>query len=167
MKRLSTLILLKKCLVLTIYSNISIKKNTIWNNQIKKQMFWATHRIHLIFMRIRILDPHWKKNRSGSESGSRLWLIKFFTKQKFPIFSLMLKPDEPFRNQEIFIITLFSKVQIWVLRVNYFFAVFGWYFAPWIRIQEAKILRIKRIRILSTACHCINRGSLEITITVP
>ena len=31
-------------------------------------------------------------------------------------------------------------------------AVFGWYFTPWIqiRIQEAKILRIQRIRILST-----------------
>ena len=28
------------------------------------------------------------------------------------------------------------------------FAVFGWYFATWIRIQE--MLRIQRIRILST-----------------
>ena len=32
----------------------------------------------------------------------------------------MLKLDEPFRNQEIFIISLFSKVQIWVLRVLQF-----------------------------------------------
>ena len=34
----------------------------------------------------------------------------------------------------------------------YFFAVFDWYFASWIRIriQEATILRIQRIRILST-----------------
>ena len=31
------------------------------------------------------------------------------------------------------------------------FAVFGWYFTSWIQIQEAKILRIQRIRILSTA----------------
>ena len=29
--------------------------------------------------------------------------------------------------------------------------MFGWYFAPWIRIQEAKILRI---RILSTGYIC-------------
>ena len=40
---------------------------------------------------------------------------------------------------------------------KFFFAVFGWYFTPWIRIflririQEAKILRIQRILILSTA----------------
>ena len=32
----------------------------------------------------------------------------------------MLKLDEPFRNQEIFIIFLFSIVQIWVLRVTFF-----------------------------------------------
>ena len=32
----------------------------------------------------------------------------------------MLKLDEPFRNQEIFIISLFSIVQIWVLRVKIF-----------------------------------------------
>ena len=36
-------------------------------------------------------------------------------------------------------------------RSKTFFAVFGWYFTPWIRIQEAKILRIRRIRILSIA----------------
>ena len=30
----------------------------------------------------------------------------------------------------------FSKVQIWVLWVKkFFFAVFGWYFTPWIRIR--------------------------------
>ena len=62
----------------------------------------------------------------------------FLTKQNFKIFVLvfslifMLKLDEPFRNQEIFIISLFLIVQIWVLRVNFFFlAVCGWYFAPW------------------------------------
>ena len=32
----------------------------------------------------------------------------------------MLKLDESFRNQEIFIISLFSIVSIWVLRVNFF-----------------------------------------------
>ena len=32
----------------------------------------------------------------------------------------MLKLDEPFKNQEIFLISLFSIVQIWVLRVNFF-----------------------------------------------
>ena len=57
--------------------------------------------------------------------------------------------------------SFFSKVQIWCFGVKkIFFAVFGWYFIPWLRIRiflriripEAKILRIKRIRILSTAC---------------
>ena len=33
----------------------------------------------------------------------------------------MLKLDEPFRNQEIFIISLFSIVKTWVLRVKFFF----------------------------------------------
>ena len=36
----------------------------------------------------------------------------------------MLKLDEPFRNQEIFIISLFSIVQIWVLGVNIFLLQF-------------------------------------------
>ena len=54
----------------------------------------------------------------------------FFKNKIFKIFVLffslifMLKLDEPFRNQEIFEISLFSIVQIWVLRVKFFFAVF-------------------------------------------
>ena len=36
----------------------------------------------------------------------------------------MLKLAAPFKNQEIFIISLFSIVQIWVLRVNFFFLQF-------------------------------------------
>ena len=36
----------------------------------------------------------------------------------------MLKLDEPFRNQEIFIFSLFSIVQIWVLKVNFFLLQF-------------------------------------------
>ena len=36
----------------------------------------------------------------------------------------MLKLDEPFRNQEIFIISLFSIVQILVLRVKFLFLHF-------------------------------------------
>jgi len=36
----------------------------------------------------------------------------------------MLELDEPFINQEIFIISLFSLVQIWVLRENNFFFQF-------------------------------------------
>ena len=71
-------------------------------------MFKPVHWIHLILMRfrIRILDPHWKK-------WIRIQVISFTDffnkKQKFNFFSLIfvLKLDEPFRNQEIFIIHLF------------------------------------------------------------
>ena len=49
----------------------------------------------------------------------------------------MLKLNEPFKNREIFIIS-FLLFQIWVLIVIFFVAVFGWFFSPWIRIQEAK-----------------------------
>jgi len=74
------------------------------------------------------------------------------------IFSLifMLKLDQPVRNQQIFVIS-FLIVQIWALRVHFFFS-FWLIFCPlypdplfclflrfW--IQEAKILRV---RILST-----------------
>jgi len=58
-------------------------------------------------------------------------------------------------------ISLFSKVQIWVSEVKNFFCSFWLIFYPldpdpWIRIflririQEAKMLRIQRIRILGT-----------------
>ena len=36
----------------------------------------------------------------------------------------MLKLDEPFRNQEILLISLISKVQIWVFRVKFFLLQF-------------------------------------------
>ena len=88
----------------------------------------------------------------------------FFKIYKFVLFFsliFMLKLDEPFRNQEIFIISLFLIVQTWVWRVKFLFCSFWLIFCPldpdpWIRIflriliQEAKILRIQRIRILST-----------------
>ena len=59
-------------------------------------------------MRIRILDPHWKKMDPGN-------LLIFFNKAKLSIFLsylfriFMLKLDEPFRNQEIFIISFFKS----------------------------------------------------------
>ena len=56
----------------------------------------------------------------------------------FIFFSLifMLKLDEPFRDQNIFKIYLFTTVQIWVLIVKeYLFSVFCCNFAPWIQIR--------------------------------
>ena len=81
----------------------------------------------------------------------------------------MLKLDEPFRNQEIFIILLFLIVQTWVEN-KIFFCSFWLIFClldPWIRIflririQEAKILRIQRIRILSTALNLTLVNNVE------
>ena len=75
----------------------------------------------------------------------------------------IIKLDEPLRNEDIFIISLFTEIQIWVLGLKKFFFCSFWliFYAldpdPWIRIflliriQEAKILRIQRIQILSTA----------------
>ena len=71
----------------------------------------------------------------------------------------------------------FSKVQIWVLGVKkFFFAVFGSFFTPRIRIRihEAKILWIQRILSTDFKGTVVNRilppmhaQSLEIPSTVP
>ena len=88
----------------------------------------------------------------------------FLTKQNFQIFAFIfsfifiLKLDEPFRNEEIFII-FFKSSDLGVKK--FFFLSFWLIFYPldpdpWIRIflririQEAKILWIQRIRFLST-----------------
>ena len=81
-------------------------------------------RIHLILMRIRILNPHWKK--MDPDPGYFFW----WTIQKWGHFYNLF--FQKFRVE-------FSSKDL--------SAVFGWYFTPWIRIQEAKILRIQ---ILST-----------------
>ena len=82
------------------------------------------------------------------------WFLKKKNNFQFFCFIFILKP---FRNDEIFIIFLFPKVQIWV---SFFFLQFLVDFNPldpdpWVRIflriREAKILRIQRIRILSKA----------------
>ena len=67
-------------------------------------------RIHLILMRIRILNPHWKKMDPDPDPDPgyffKIYWI-FLTKQYFQllcfIFFVMfiLKLDEPFRNEEI------------------------------------------------------------------
>ena len=105
-------------------------------------------RIHLFLMRIWILDPH---RELDPDSGHEHWtlniledLLTFFIKAEFSnyfllfLHVLMLKLDEPFRYQEIFIISLFYlTVLIRVLRVNFFFAVYICHFVPWIQICES------------------------------
>ena len=134
-------------------------------------------RIHLILMRIRILNTHWKKmdpDPNPDPDPGHFYKIYwiFVTKNNFQIFCFIfshifiLNLDKQFRNEEIFIISFFSsKLQILVLGVkNVFFCSFWLIFYPLdpdpliriflrIRIQKAKILRIQRIQIwiLSTA----------------
>ena len=119
-------------------------------------------RIHLVLIRIRILDPHLKKKDPDPGYFFKIYWI-FITKNNFQIgfFSLIFILN-PFRNEETFIIFRFLKVQIWVLEVKKGFLCSFWLIFypldPWIRIflririQETKILRIQRIRILSTVC---------------
>jgi len=101
----------------------------------------------------------------------KIYLI-FLTKNNFQIFCFIFiqKLNEPFRNEEIFIISLFFKSSDLGFRSkNFFSAVLFKIFYPldpdpWIRIllqiririQEAKILRIQRIRILNTEMKMIN-----------
>jgi len=72
-------------------------------------------------MRIRILDPHWKKIDPDPDPGH-------FFKIYF-IFSLIfiLKLDEPFRNEEILIISLFffKSSDLGFRSKKILFAVFG------------------------------------------
>ena len=63
-------------------------------------------RIHLILMRIRILDPHWKKKDPNPNPDPDISLR--FT-ECFFLLIFILKLDEPVRNDEIFIISLFFQ----------------------------------------------------------
>ena len=112
-------------------------------------------RIHLILMRIRILDPHWKKidPDPGHILNKNYFQIFYF------IFSLIfiLKLDEPVQKcGNFYNLSFFECLDLGLEAKKFLFALFGRYFSPWIRIilqiriQEAKILRIQQIRILST-----------------
>ena len=119
-------------------------------------------------IRNRIIYLHWIKMDPDPDHEFFFYIYWIFKQVRifkllFFLFSLicMLKLNEPFRDQEISIISFFSTVQIWGFRVNFFFfAVFGLYFVPWIKIRGShnfadpetgtKILRIQQIRILNT-----------------
>ena len=125
-------------------------------------VLYTVLRIHLILMQIRT-----NKNfpYPNPDSSYFFKIYRFFlTKQNFKIFLIfslifLLKFDEPLRNQEIFIISLLSLVQIWVQSKIFFFQFFV--DILWIRIRgsayiadltdpESQFLRIQRNRILST-----------------
>ena len=118
------------------------------NDAILFQQAQALLRIHLILIRLRILDPHWKTMDPdpGHEHFLKIYWFFFLSRIVYIIFLLfMLKLDEPFRDQEFFFSFWFIFCRLdpdpWI-RI----------FLPnRIRIQEAKILRIQRIRMISTA----------------
>ena len=77
-------------------------------------------------------DPGSALGKNGSGSRSFQDLLNCYNKNNFQIFCFfslifIIKLNEPFRNEEIFIISLFSEVQIWVSGVKkiVFFAVYG------------------------------------------
>ena len=74
-----------------------------------------------------------EKNRSGSDHGSSSIVKLFF------FFSLifMLKLNEPFRYQEIFMISIFLQFRFGVWECKRFLSIFGWYFYP--RIQSVDL----------------------------
>ena len=104
---------------------------------------------------------------SGTGSGSQIHTGKrypdFFNRRRifkyfFTIF--MLKLHEPFRDKDFLMVTFFNISYLGFERKRFSFAVFV-DICTWIgiltsiflriRIQEAKIMRIHQIRILSTA----------------
>ena len=112
----------------------------ISNNQSYKENFWNLH------FKCFKMTKYWRLNKTSSGSGSRS-SSSLITKQSFQICSLiffslifMLKLDEPFRNQEILITSLFSMVHFWVLKVKSSWLIFCLLDPdPWIR----KFLRIR------------------------
>ena len=127
----------------------------ICNNGVKQKIHLEPVLMNLlILMRIRILDPHWKKiNPDPGYFYKIYWIFLTFFSHIF-----ILKLDNQSEMRKIFQSLFFSKVQILVARrKKVFFCSFWLIFYPldpdpWIciflriRIQEAKILRI-----LSTA----------------
>jgi len=86
-------------------------------------------RIHLILMRIRILDPHWKKMDPDPGHFFKIYLI-FLTKNNFQIFCFIFfanfypKTHEPFRNEEFFYNLSFFKSSDFAFRSKNFFLQF-------------------------------------------
>ena len=91
-------------------------------------------RIHLLLMRIRILNPHWKKMDPNPDPGNlfKIYWVFFNNFFEFVVlfFSLIfnLKLDEPFIKNEIFIFSLFKSSDLGFRSEKVFFQVFGWSF---------------------------------------
>ena len=123
-------------------------------------------KIHLILMWIRILVTHWEKmdpdpNPNPGHFLKIYWI--FFNKPAFIFFSLLYaKTWWTIQKSEKCYNFFFNSSDLGLESKKVFFCSF-WLIScplnpdPWIRmilrirIQEAKILQIQRIRILSTA----------------
>ena len=70
-------------------------------------MFQTVLRIHLILMRIRILDPHWKKTDPDPGHEHSFKIYRYFNRRIFKLFFLlfplilMQQLDETFREKDI------------------------------------------------------------------
>jgi len=119
-------------------------------------------RIHLIL--IRILYPHWKKMDPDPGHFFKIWWI-FITKNNFQMFCFIFfacfypKTWWTIQKWGNFYNFSFLKIQIWGLGVKkFFFAVFGWYFTPWIRIRGSAYYCGSRSGS-KTPKSCVSNGS--------
>ena len=152
-----------------IFSILKLSKHVFYSAQLKYEklcffrIVFAVLRVRLILMRIR------KKMNPDPDYFSKIHRI-FLTRQNFQIFCLifLLKLYKPFTSQGIFIISLFSLVQIWVQKVTIKFCSFWLIFCPlhldpWIRIfLRIRILDAKICQILSTGFLIIRGETKEL-----
>ena len=121
-------------------------------------------RIQLVLMRIRILDPHFKKMHPDLDPGYFFKIYWFFlTKQNFKICCLIffayffaytlwtIQKSGNFLN-----LSFFNSSDLGFGSTNFFFAVFGWYFAPWIRIPGSAYFCGSGSRKLKSCKHWFN-----------
>ena len=75
--------------------------------------------------------------------------------------NISLRFTDFFFQQSVKLFFLFFIVQNWVLKVKSFLKFLGWYFAPWIRIQEVKIFGSNGSWSLALVLKTINFGLLK------
>ena len=102
----------------------------------------AVLRIHLIFMRIRIWILDLQRKKMDPDPGYFHKIYRNFCKKaefsKFVLFFLficLLKLDKPFRNQEIFIISLFNRSDLGLESKHFFLQFLVDILPSWIQIR--------------------------------
>ena len=127
-------------------------------------MVYAVLRIHLILMWIRILDPHWKKTDPDPVPGYLIeiyWI--FLRKQNFRILSYFFlfyakTSGTISKSGNFYYLSFFKSSHLGFKSKKVFFAVFGWYITPWIRIRGSTYFCVSGSR-KPTSCGSNGSGS--------